>query len=357
MIGLARFISSRLPAVASVLLAACASVRSSPSTTVQARPPLTYLAGELSSEEQAELHAVAPNVHVLANLTREEALAHAAEADGIDARFLSAEFLARAPKLVYAQAMGVGVDRWMHLEPLVKDDRIVLANLRGSSGPAIADHVFGMLLTLTRDLRFHLENQADGRWARDGSGVRPIALEGRTMLVVGLGGIGSEVAERAHGFGMRVIATRRSDAASPSWIAHVGKPGELLAMLPEADVVAICVPLTAETEHLFDEKAFAAMKPGSYLVNVARGKIVDTQALLGSLEKKHLAGACLDVTDPEPLPPDHPLWKLRNVVITPHVSSDSELTEARAWAAFKENFRRFGAGEPLLNVVDKSKGY
>jgi phosphoglycerate dehydrogenase-like enzyme len=99
--------------------------------------------------------------------------------------------------------------------------------------------------------------------------MRPIALEGRTMLVVGLGGIGSEVAERAHGFGMRVIATRRSDAASPSWIAHVGKPGELLAMLPEADVVAICVPLTAETEHLFDKKAFAAMKPGSYLVNVA----------------------------------------------------------------------------------------
>ena len=177
------------------------------------------------------------------------------------------------------------------------------------------------------------------------------------MLVVGLGGIGSEVAERAHGLKMRVIATRRSDAASPSWIERVGKPGDLLAMLPEADVVAICVPLTAETERLFDAKAFAAMKKGSYLVNVARGKIVDTQALLDTLEKGHLAGACLDVTDPEPLPPDHPLWKLRSVVITPHVSSDAELTDDRQWAAFKENFRRFGAGEPLLNVVDKSKGY
>jgi phosphoglycerate dehydrogenase-like enzyme len=356
MIAPPRFIRPRLLAAASVLLAAYASVRSSPSTAQEARP-LTYLAGELTSDEQAELHTLAPNVRVLANLSREEALAHAAEADGTDARFLSAEFLARAPKLAYAQAMGVGVDRWMHLEPLVKNEKIVLANLRGSSGPAIAEHAFAMLLVLTRDLRFHLESQASGRWGRDGSGMRPIALEGRTMLVVGLGGIGSEVAERAHGFGMRVIATRRSDAASPSWIAHVGKPGELLAMLPEADVVAICVPLTAETEHLFDKKAFAAMKPGSYLVNVARGKIVDTQALLDALKAKHLAGACLDVTDPEPLPPDHPLWKLPNVVITPHVSSDSELTDDRAWAAFKENFRRFGAGESLLNVVDKRTGY
>jgi phosphoglycerate dehydrogenase-like enzyme len=338
-------------------LAACATVRSSASTSVQVRPPLTYLAGELTSQEEAELRAVAPNVRVFANLTREEALAHAAEADGADARFLSAEFIAKAPKLVWAQAMGVGVDRWMHLEPLVKNDRIQLANLRGSSGPAIAEHAFAMLLALTRDLRLHLENQREGRWARDGSGVRPIALAGRTMLVVGLGGIGSEVAERAHGFGMRVIATRRSDAPSPSWIEHVGKPGELLAMLPEADVVAICVPLTPETEHLFDAKAFAAMKKESYLVNVARGKIVDTQALLAALESKHLAGACLDVTDPEPLPPAHPLWKLRNIVITPHVSSDAELTDDRQWAAFKENFRRFGAGEPLLNVVDKQKGY
>ncbi len=356
MIAHARSARPRFAAVASVLLAACASVRSSPSTTQEARP-LTYLAGELTSEEQAELHAVAPNVRVLANLSRDEALAHAPEADGTDARFLSAEFLAHAPKLAYAQAMGVGVDRWMRLEPLVKNEKIVLANLRGSSGPAIADHAFAMLLVLTRDLRFHLENQASGRWARDGSGARPIALEGRTMLVVGLGGIGSEVAERAHGFGMRVIATRRSEAASPSWIAHVGRPGELLAMLPEADVVAICVPLTQETEHLFDAKAFAAMKPGSYLVSVARGKIVDTQALLEALQSNRLAGACLDVTDPEPLPPDHPLWKLPNVVITPHVSSDAELTDDRAWAAFKENFRRFGAGEPLLNVVDKRAGY
>jgi phosphoglycerate dehydrogenase-like enzyme len=345
-----------LLAAATALFPACASLQSSQATTHEARP-LTYLAGELDTDEKAELHAVAPNVRVLSGLTREGALAHAAEADGTDARFVTAEFLAGAPKLAWVQAMGVGVDRWMRLEPLVKNDRIVLANLRGSSGPAIAEHAFAMLLTLTRDLRFHMENQASGRWARDGSGVRPIALEGRTMLVVGLGGIGSEVAERAHGFGMRVIATRRTDAASPTWIEKVGKPGELLALLPEADVVAICVPLTAETEGLFDAKAFAAMKPGSYLVNVARGKIVDTQALLEALEKKHLAGACLDVTDPEPLPPEHPLWELPNVVITPHVSSDAELTDERSWTAFKENFRRFGAGEPLLNVVDKRAGY
>jgi phosphoglycerate dehydrogenase-like enzyme len=154
-----------------------------------------------------------------------------------------------------------------------------------------------------------------------------------------------------------VIATRRSDTPSPDWIEQVGKPEELQKLLPRADVVAICVPLTKETERLFDEKAFAAMKPGAYLINVARGKIVDTAVLVRSLQSGRLAGACLDVTDPEPLPKESPLWAMKNVVITPHVSSDAEVTDARASALLEENLRRFAAGEPLLNVVDKSAGY
>ena len=123
------------------------------------------------------------------------------------------------------------------------------------------------------------------------------------------------------------------------------------------NVVAIALPLTAETTGLFGRSAFAAMKPGSYLINIARGKIVDTAALLEALHSGKLAGACLDVTDPEPLPPDHPLWKLPNVVITPHVASDSALTEERRWLLFREQLRRFDAGESLLNVVDKRAGY
>lgn len=321
------------------------------------RVPLTFLAGDLSEKQLAELAEVAPNVHILSGLTLEEAFSHAGEVQGIDGRFAAPGFVDKAPKLVWIQSPSAGVERFVKAAAIVDNDRIVLTNMRAVHGPAIADHAFAMLLTLTRNMGVNARNQAAGNWSQEDQQPRPIALEGRTMLVVGLGGIGTEVAQRAHGFGMRVIATRRSDSQSPEYVEHVGKPAELLAMLPEADVVAICVPLTPETEKMFNAPAFAAMKQGSYLINVARGKIVDTDALMEALKSGRLAGACLDVTDPEPLPPDHPLWTMPGVVITPHVSSDSEVTDERWWALLKENIRRFGAGDPLLNVVDKHAGY
>ena len=213
-----------------------------------------------------------------------------------------------------------------------------------------------MLLTLTRDLRAYAKEQDAGRWNPGGSGAAT-ALEGRTMLVVGLGGIGTEIAQRAAGFGMRVIATRRSDAPGPAYVEKVGRNEDLMAMLPEADVVAIAVPLTPETSGMFGAEAFAAMKPGAILINIARGKVVDTEAMLEALRSGRLAGACLDVTDPEPLPAGHALWSMPTVLITPHVASDAELTNERSWALLRENLRRFAAGEPLYNVVDKKAGY
>jgi phosphoglycerate dehydrogenase-like enzyme len=322
------------------------------------REPLIYFASELTPEELAELSAVAPGVRIVAGLSREEALARAAEAHGIDGRYATPEFLRAATSLVWVQAGSAGVERYLALSELAANPRIVLTNLRGVHGPAIADHAFAMLLALTRDLAVHLAGRAEGAWERDGSGIlAPTALQGRALLVVGLGGIGSEVAKRGVGFGMRVLATRRTDAPVPPGVERVGRPEDLLALLPESDVVVLCVPLTPETEKLLDARAFAAMKPGSFLVNVARGKLVDTDALLEALETGRLAGACLDVTDPEPLPSDHPLWLLPNVVITPHVAADAALTEARAFALVRENLRRFDAGEPLLNVVDGAAGY
>ena len=156
-----------------------------------------------------------------------------------------------------------------------------------------------------------------------------------------------------------VIATRRSNTPAPDYVEHVGKPQDLLTLLPQADVIAVCVPLTAATEGMFNAEAFDAMKKGAYLINVARGKIVETDALMAALTTGSLAtgGALLDVTEPEPLPADHPLWTMKNVIITPHVSSDAEVTEMRRLALMVENMRRFGAGEPLLNVVDKQAGY
>jgi len=317
---------------------------------------LTFFAGELSAAELDELARVAPNVRVVAGLSREQALERANEAHGIDARFASQEFLERASNVRWVQALSAGVDRYMSIEAL-NDERVVLTNMRGAHGPAIAEHSFAMLLTLTRNLHVYAERQARGEWKR-GAGERPAtALEGQTMFVVGLGGIGSEIASRAHAFGMRVIATRRTSGERPSYVERVGKPEDLLEFLREADVVAICVPLTGETERMFDARAFAALKPGAILINIARGKVVDTAALLAALDSGQLGGACLDVTDPEPLPTDHALWRAKNVVITPHVAADAQLTDERSWELLRDNLRRFGAGEPLLNVVDKQAGY
>jgi len=322
------------------------------------RTTLTYFTQELSEPHRREVERLAPHLRVIAGLSREQALGRAAEAHAVDASYATPEFLRAASNLVWVQSQSAGVDRYLSVKELVETDRIVLTNMRGIHGPAIADHVFAMLLALTRDLPVHLAGRADGRWNEDGSGVlRPIALKGRTLLVVGLGGIGTEIARRGHGFDMRVLGIRRGDDPAPPFVERVAKPTELLALLPQADVVAIAVPLTAETTGMFDRAAFAAMKPASFLVNIGRGKVVDTDALLAALTSGKLAGACLDVTDPEPLPGDHPLWKLPNVVITPHVSSVAELTDDRRWALFLENLRRFDAGEPLLNVVDKRVGY
>ena len=318
---------------------------------------LTYFAGSMPKDDQERLAELAPNVRIVAGLSGKEALARAEEADAIDAKYATPEFLAKATKLRWVQVQSAGVDRYISIKPLMENDDIVLSNFRAVHGPSIADHSMAMLLFLTRNLGFYADAQQEGKWKRGKAPKAAIALEGKTMLVVGLGGIGSEIAQRAHGCGMRVIGTRRSDSPSADYIEHVGKPDELLKMLPEADVVALAVPLTDETKDLLDAEAFAAMKSGAYLINIARGKVVNTEAMMDSLKSGRLAGAGLDVTDPEPLPEGHPLWEMPNVIITPHVAGRSAVTDERRSALTVENLRRFGAGEPLLNVVDKEAGY
>ncbi len=319
---------------------------------------LTYFAESMSPEDLEELRKIAPNLRIVPGLSAAQALARAEEAHGVDERYATPEFIQKAKNLAWVQTMSAGVDRVLRNESLVANGRIVLTNHRGVHGPAIADHAMAMLLSLTRDLRFLAANQSRKEWNRGRSDLAPVALEGRTMLVVGLGGIGSEIARRGKAFGMTVWATRRtSGIPKPDYVDRIGLSPDLLSMLPEADVVVIAVPLTAETKGLFNRKAFAAMKRGAYLVNIARGGIVVTDELVAALRSGKLAGACLDVTDPEPLPAGSPLWEMRNVVITPHVASRAEVTEERRWELLRENLRRFAAGEPLLNVVDKQAGY
>ena len=318
------------------------------------RPAPTYFAAGLSEAEAGDLRAAVPGLHLVV-LSPAEALERAAEADGADAGLCSDEFLARATRLSWVQAQSAGVEGVLALEGLRTSERIVLTNMSGVHAPAMSEHVFAMLLSLTRQLpRFRAAQEA-GVWSRDSKGMT--ALSGRTLLVVGLGSIGSEVARRAQAFDMRVLATSRTAKETPPYVDHLGPASELDELLPQADVVVIALPLTAETRGLFGAERLARLRPGAYLINVARGAIVDGEALAAALAGGRLAGACLDVTDPEPLPPEHPLWKLANVVITPHVSAQAEITGARRRELLQENLRRFAAGEPLLNVVDKEAGY
>lgn len=318
---------------------------------------LLFLAGPTEPAQLAALQAAAPNVRCVVAESEDDALRLAPEVDGADGRHCTPEFLAAAERLVWVQSPSAGVAWLLERDAIRARDEIVVTNMQGVHGPAIAEHVFGMLLTLTRDIGYHQHPDRRGAWEREGSGREAIALSGRTMLVVGLGGIGREVARRAHGFDMEVLATRRSRTAPPAFVDRQGTADDLEEMLPLADVVVLCVPLTDETEGLIDARTLGLMKPGAYLVNIARGQVVDTDALVAALRSGRLAGACLDVTEPEPLPPGHALWDMPNVVITPHVASRAALTIGRKEALLEANLRRFGAGEPLLNVVDKTAGY
>ena len=226
--------------------------------------------------------------------------------------------------------------------------------------------MLGMVLALSRRLHTAVSLQSERRWDNAPlTGPTPITgcgselgeLRCKTLLVVGLGGIGTEVARLAHGIGMRVIATRASRREGPSFVDYVGLSSELLVLAPEADVIVNCLPLTPDTEKMFDASIFAAVKSTAFFVNIGRGKTVDTDALTRVLREGRIAGAGLDVTEPEPLPADHELWGLPNVIITPHVGGDSEAHMERIWLLFRENLRRFTVGEPLLSVVDKRRGY
>jgi phosphoglycerate dehydrogenase-like enzyme len=215
-----------------------------------------------------------------------------------------------------------------------------------------------MLLAISRGLPAYLHSQAENKWDRSRSQqVRFGELKGKTLLVVGLGGIGTEVAWRAHGLGMRITATRNSSRSGPEYVDYVGLADELHKLAGEADVVVNALPLTAGTAGLFDQDFFAAIKPGAIFLSVGRGGSTVTADLLAALEKGTLYGAGLDVTDPEPLPDNSPLWQLPNVIITPHVSAAGIGSARRNAVIAVENLRRYVAGEPLLNLVDMRAGY
>jgi phosphoglycerate dehydrogenase-like enzyme len=320
------------------------------------RKPRKVLVLNAQPARVAELQAAAPGVQLLLANDAAEAVKLAKDADAA-LGLCTPELLAAGPGIRWIQAYSAGVERCVTV-PALRERGVLLTNMQRVAGPVMAEHVMAMMLAYARGLQFFIPERAAGRWSREvPESVRMVTLEGKTVLVVGLGGIGVEVAKRAHSLGMRVIATRASGREGPAFVSYVGLPDELVKLAAEADFVVNTVPLTPATTGMFDAKFFAAVKPGAFFVNVGRGRSVVQSELVAALKIGRLGGAGLDVTDPEPLPADSPLWQMQNVILTPHVSANSDVDDGVRFAIAAENLRRYVAGDKLLSVVDVAKGY
>lgn len=265
-----------------------------------------------------------------------------------------AAMLHGSPALEWLQTNSAGVEPY--IQPGVLAGDTLLTNATGAYGLAIAEHMLGMLLELFKKLELYRDAQKSGAWQSQGA-VK--AVYGSTVLVLGMGDIGGEFAARCKALGAKVIGVRRSPRPCPEYADEVHLLEDLDSLLPHADVVAITLPGTDATRGLMSRERLAKMKEGAVLLNVGRGFIVDTEALCDALERGHLSGAGVDVTDPEPLPPTHRLWNIPTAVVTPHISGFYHLRETheRIVGIFLENLRHFQAGEPLRNLVDFASGY
>lgn len=310
-----------------------------------------------SADRVAALQAVAPGVNIVAVESAEEAAEQIRGAQALIG-FCDESILSQADVLHWIQVYSAGVDRCIPNLSLHQGEK-VLTNGQRIGSPALAETAIALMMALVRGLDVYHLNQAEGRWQRSvdlGSGVF-FELEGRTVLVVGLGGIGTQVAKRAHGLGMHVTATRGSRREGPDYVDYVGLADETRDLASRADVVINTAPLTDSTRGMFDAAFFSAMKPTAYFVSIGRGASTVTDDLVEALRKGDLAGAGLDVTDPEPLPEGHPLWTMPRVIITPHTAGRSDRSRERLFLLVQENLRRYVAGEPLLSVVDIEAGY
>ena len=268
---------------------------------------------------------------------------------------VSTQQLASMPRLKWVQTVSAGVDR-MDFEELRRRG-IPLTNSSGIHANNIAEHIMSLMLSFARKLPYLVREQEQHRWSSEVGRVSSFELTGQTLLVIGLGKIGEQLAVRGKGMQMRVLATRRRIEIDRESVAdEVFGLSELAERIGEADHVAITLPLTRDTEGLFSAALIEKMKPGAYLYNIGRGSIVNQDALVVALQSGRLGGAGLDVTTPEPLPADSPLWDLDNVIITPHTSGSSPKLMERAVALWIDNLKRFRAGEPLRNVVDLDAG-
>jgi phosphoglycerate dehydrogenase-like enzyme len=307
------------------------------------------------------LRTVAPGIEIVGvpGLRNYAGMAEAVAGADVLIGLCTPEIVARGTSLKWIQLLNAGADSCATI-PAVAERGILVTNLQRIQGPHMAEHAIALLLALARSLPVYAVEQNEGaftRGFRETRGERPIEIEGKTMLVVGLGGIGTEVAKRAHGLGLRVLATRNSRREGPDFVEYVGLADEYRTLAQRADVVVNATPLTRDTRGMFDAQFFAAMRDEALFINIGRGESVVTADLTAALQAGTIGGAGLDVTDPEPLPPGHPLWSMQNVIITPHIATSSDFRSERTVTLVAENVRRYARGDAVLSVVDLAAGY
>ena len=315
--------------------------------------PISTLVASLTPEQHADILTAAGTDAVLVEAkTAERQRAEIVDADVLFGR-VTPEIFTHARRLRYYHCLGAGVDAVLSPE-LVESD-VIVASEKGEVGIHLAEHAFALLLALTRGVHTALRDP-DFRLRE------PIRREQRelweqTLGIVGFGGTGRAVARRALGFGMRVVAVDIEDVPPEPGVDAIWKPDRLYDLLGMSDVVVIALPLTKATHHLFTRDLFRRMQRHAILINVTRGEIVYGADLMAALEEGLIWGVGLDVTDPEPLPREHALWRHPRAVVTPHTAGGSPRRGGRAIATFCENLRRLTDGRPLLALIDKRKGY
>jgi phosphoglycerate dehydrogenase-like enzyme len=315
---------------------------------LELRHILITTSAEFTMPEQhlAQIRTAAPSATVTAKQRAELTPDDVAVADVIFG-WPKPQWVAEAPGVRWVQLASAGSDGWYGIRPT----DLLLTKASGTFGIPISEWIIGTMLMLTRNLHLYRDQQREAVWQSRG-GAREVY--GSTVGIVGLGDIGQELAKRVSALGCRVLGTRRSGGPAPAFVDAVVPLDELI---PQADFLVLAIPGTPETRNLINADRLARLKPGSYLINVGRGTTVDEEALIAALRSGHLAGAALDVTAVEPLPAESALWHMAQVIITPHSSPSSAANTDRRLAIFCENLRRYQAGEPLINLVDRQAGY
>jgi phosphoglycerate dehydrogenase-like enzyme len=292
----------------------------------------------------------------------DELSTYLSDAEIVCSYFIPPDWRTLAPNLRWLQFPGAGVDSLAKTGILDVDSGVIVTTAAGIHAETISEYVFGSMLMFNWNWPQMVRLQNEHIWARSATwyhlGGRELA--GQTLGIIGLGHIGRRIAQLSHAFGMQVLATRRSITTPGEHEQDIDQsfqPEQLNELLPQCDYIVISVPLTRTTEKLIGEAELRLMRKNTYLVNIARGRVIDEQALIRALREGWIAGAGLDVTEEEPLPSDSPLYSMPNVILTPHISGNSVHYDTRLAALFADNLKRYRAGQQLLNRYEPSRGY